>query len=53
MLVHDRGVDFCVCGARQREHIIPWLSAVFPSADGRNENRRQLVAMTNSVIICV
>ena len=33
--------------------IIPWLSAMFPSADGRNESRRQLAAMTNSFIIYV
>ena len=47
------GLTF-VCVEQDRGSIIiPWLSAMFPSADGRNESRRQLTAMTNSFIIYV
>ena len=45
------GLTF-VCVEQDRGSIIiPWLSAMFPSADGRNESRRQLAALTNSFII--
>ena len=47
------GLTF-VCVEQDRGSIIiPWLSAMFPSADGRNESRRQLAALTNSFIIYV